>query len=163
MMNTTNVHNQLSKHILADGYPFVVDFDQSKGSYLVDDQGNRYLDMFSMFASTAIGYNHPYLLEKALFLGKNAINKPAMSDVYTKDYAEFVETFARVAMPKELQYCFFISGGTLAVENALKAAFDWKTKLNFSKGIEIEAGAQFNLEDFIMIMLGELNKTILKL
>lgn len=140
MMNTTHVHNQLAKHILADGYPFVVDFEQSKGSYLVDDQGNRYLDMFSMFASTAIGYNHPYLLDKVTFLGKNAVNKPAMSDVYTKDYAELIETFARVAMPKELQYCFFISGGTLAVENALKAAFDWKTKLNFSKGIETEAG-----------------------
>ncbi len=142
-MNTTiqnTVHNRLAKHILADGYPIVIDLEQSKGSYLVDDKGDRYLDMFSMFASTAIGYNHPHLVEKIDFLGKNAVNKPAMSDVYTKDYADFMDTFARVALPKELQYCFFISGGALAVENALKAAFDWKTKLNFSKGIELEAG-----------------------
>ena len=142
-MNTTienNVHNRLAKHILADGYPIVIDLEQSEGSYLVDDQGNRYLDMFSMFASTAIGYNHPHVLENINFLGRNAVNKPAMSDVYTKDYADFMDTFARVALPKELQYCFFISGGALAVENALKAAFDWKTKLNFSKGIETEAG-----------------------
>jgi len=142
-MNTQineNIHTKLAKHILADGYPFVMDMEKSKGSYIVDDKGNRYLDMFSMFASTAIGYNHPYLVSKVDFLGKNAVNKPAMSDIYTKDYADLIETFARVAMPKELQYCFFISGGTLAVENALKAAFDWKTKLNFSKGIEVEAG-----------------------
>lgn len=135
-----NVHNRLAKHILADGYPLVMDLDKSKGSYIVDENGESYLDMFSMFASTAIGYNHPYLMNKIEFLGKNAVNKPAMSDVYTKDYAELIDTFARVAMPKELQYCFFISGGTLAVENALKAAFDWKTKLNISKGIEVEAG-----------------------
>ncbi|WP_414820087.1 aminotransferase class III-fold pyridoxal phosphate-dependent enzyme, partial [Staphylococcus epidermidis] len=73
------------------------------------------------------------------FLGRNAVNKPAMSDIYTKDYADLIDTFERVAMPKELQYLFFISGGTLAVENALKTAFDWKTRLNFSRGIEKEA------------------------
>lgn len=142
MNNTTinqTVHNRLAKHILADGYPFVIDLDKSHGSYLVDDKGDTYLDMFSMFASTAIGYNHPYLVDKIDFLGKNAVNKPAMSDIYTNDYAEFLDTFSRVAIPKELQYCFFISGGTLAVENALKAAFDWKTKLNFTKGIDTEA------------------------
>lgn len=142
MNNTTinqTVHNRLAKHILADGYPFVIDLDKSHGSYLVDDKGDTYLDMFSMFASTAIGYNHPYLVDKIEFLGKNAVNKPAMSDIYTNDYAEFLDTFSRVAIPKELQYCFFISGGTLAVENALKAAFDWKTKLNFTKGIDTEA------------------------
>ena len=143
-MNTTTtqmtVHERLGQHILADGYPIVMDIEKSHGSYLVDDKGDEYLDMFSMFASTAIGYNHPHIVEKLEFLGKNAINKPAMSDIYTEDYAEFVETFSRVAMPKELQYCFFISGGSLAVENALKAAFDWKTKVNLSKGIEVEAG-----------------------
>lgn len=134
------VHGRLAKHILADGYPMVMDIEKSHGSYIVDQNGDKFLDMFSMFASTAIGYNHPHLVAHQEFLGKNAINKPAMSDIYTKDYADLIDTFARVAMPKELQYCFFISGGSLAVENALKAAFDWKTKINFSKGIEKEAG-----------------------
>src|SRR5690606_17445020 len=65
--------------------------------------------------------------------------KPAMSDIYPKEFADFVDTFDRVAIPKELPYTFFISGGTLAVENALKAAFDWKTRLNFAQGIQKEA------------------------
>lgn len=133
------VHERLAKHILADGYPIVMDMDKSYGSYVVDENGVEYLDLFSMFASTAIGYNHPHLMSKIDFLGRNAVNKPAMSDIYTKDYADLIDTFERVAMPKELQYLFFISGGTLAVENALKTAFDWKTRLNFSKGIEKEA------------------------
>ena len=135
----STVHERLAKHILADGYPIVMDMDKSYGSYVVDENGVEYLDLFSMFASTAIGYNHPHLMSKIDFLGRNAVNKPAMSDIYTKDYADLIDTFERVAMPKELQYLFFISGGTLAVENALKTAFDWKTKLNFSKGIEKEA------------------------
>ena len=51
-----------------------------------------------------------------------------------------MEVFERVAIPKELQYAFFISGGTLAVENAMKACFDWKTRKNFENGIDKEAG-----------------------
>jgi len=88
-----------------------------------------------MFASSPIGYNHPYILENSKQLEVAAINKLALSDVYTESYAAFLETFERVAIPKELSYAFFIDGGTLAVENALKVAFDWKTRLNLSKGI----------------------------
>lgn len=142
-MNTIDfsktVHDRLGQHILADGYNLVMDIENSHGSYLVDKNGKQYLDFFSMFASSPIGYNHPHLVKHQDFLGKMAVNKLAVSDIYTEEFADFVDTFARVAMPKELQYSFFISGGTLAVENALKAAFDWKTRLNFSKNIEVEA------------------------
>lgn len=136
---TKTVHNRLGKHILADGYGLVMDIEKSHGSFLVDKNGKEYLDFFSMFASSPIGYNHPHLVKHQDFLGKMAVNKLAVSDIYTEEFADFVDTFARVAIPEQLQYSFFISGGTLAVENALKAAFDWKTRLNFSKGIETEA------------------------
>lgn len=135
-----NVHERLGKHILADGYPLVMDIVKSHGSYIVDENGEEYLDMFSMFASASIGYNHPHLVKNLEFLGRMAVNKPTVSDVYTEEYADFVDTFERVAIPEELQYAFFVEGGALAVENALKAAFDWKTRLNKSKGIDKEAG-----------------------
>lgn len=135
-----NVHERLGKHILADGYPLVMDIEKSHGSYIVDQNGEEYLDMFSMFASASIGYNHPHLVKNLEFLGRMAINKPTVSDIYTEQYADFVDTFSRVAIPQELQYAFFVEGGALAVENALKTAFDWKTRLNHSKGIEKEAG-----------------------
>jgi L-lysine 6-transaminase len=67
-----------------------------------------------------------------------AVYKPTMSDVYLQEFADFVETFGRVAIPKELPYCFFVEGGALAVENALKTAFDWKTRKNWQKGSETE-------------------------
>lgn len=136
---TNRAKASLSKHILADGFDFVMDLEKSHGSWIYDKITNtEYLDMFSMFASASIGYNHPYLVEKSNWLGKMAINKPTLADVYSDEYVEFVETFGRVAIPEHLQYAFFVSGGTLAVENAMKACFDWKTRKNFAKGLTTE-------------------------
>lgn len=143
MITTTEnkVKETLGKHILADGFDFVMDYEASQGSYIVDKlTGKKYLDMFSMFASASVGYNHPYIVEKANWLGKMAIYKPTLSDVYLQEYADFMEVFSRVAIPKELPYCFFIEGVALAVENALKTAFDWKTRKNWQKDIDKEAG-----------------------
>ncbi len=56
--------------------------------------------------------------------------------------AEFVETFIRVAKPDFMKHLFFVSGGTLAVENGLKVAFDWKVQKNFKKGYKEEKGQQ---------------------
>ena len=135
------VKETLGKHILADGFDFVMDYEKSQGSWIVDRfSGKKYLDMFSMFASASVGYNHPYILEKADWLGKMAVYKPTLSDVYLQEYADFMEVFDRIAIPKELPYCFFIEGGALAVENALKTAFDWKTRKNWLKNVDKEAG-----------------------
>ena len=139
-ITSQKIHDRLGKHILADGFDMVMDLEKSHDSYIVDEKGDAYLDMFSMFASAAIGYNHPYIKENQDWLGKCAIIKPSMSDVYNNEFADFLDTFSRVAIPAELQYAFFVSGGGLAVENALKAAFDWRTRLNFSRNIEKEAG-----------------------
>ncbi len=139
LVHENKVKETLGKHILADGFDFVMDYEKSHGSYIVDRlTGKEYLDMFSMFASASVGYNHPYILEKANWLGKMAIYKPTLSDVYLQEYADFMEVFSRVAIPKELPYCFFVEGGALAVENALKTAFDWKTRKNWQKNIDKE-------------------------
>ncbi len=135
------VKETVGKHVLADGFDFVMDIENSHGSWIHDSiTGKNYLDMFSMFGSASIGYNHPYLTERSEWLGKMAINKPTLADVYSKEYADFLETFERVVMPDELQYAFFIEGGAMGVENAMKACFDWKTRKNFEKGLDTEAG-----------------------
>ena len=138
---TNKVKETLGRHLLADGFDFVMDFEKSHGSYIHDrNTGKDFLDMFSMFASASIGYNHPYLMEKSAWLGKMAVNKPTLADVYSQEFADFMEVFERVAIPEELQYCFFIEGGSMGVENAMKASFDWKTRKNFEKGLDLEAG-----------------------
>ncbi len=141
------VKKVLSRHILADGYDFVMDYEKSYGSHIVDKfSGIDYLDMFSMFASGSVGYNHPYIVENKDWLAKLATFKPTLSDVYFKEYADFMEVMERVAIPEELSYCFFIEGGALAVENALKAAFDWKTRKNWEKGSKVEASQVIHFE-----------------
>ncbi|MCP4131667.1 MAG: L-lysine 6-transaminase [bacterium] len=137
------VHKTLSKYILADGFDLVLDLKKSKGTWLYDSLREAFfLDFFTFFASSPIGYNHPKLMEPEFIqkMGELAVNKPANSDLYTIEMAEFVETFARVAKPSYMKYMFFISGGALAVENGLKAAMDWKVRKNFDKGLEEEKG-----------------------
>lgn len=138
-----DVHKILQKHILTDGYDIVLDLEKSEGTYLYDAKsGDRYLDFFTFFASNPLGMNHPRLDNDDFRnkIGKVAINKPSNSDVYTEEMAEFVDNFDRVGIPDYLPYSFFISGGALAVENALKVAFDWKVQKNFQKGYRQEKG-----------------------
>ena len=134
-MKYSDVHNIIGNHMLADGMSPVIDLDKSHGSWLVDGTtGDEYLDLFSMFASLSVGYNHPYVLKNKDRLMASAINKPTNSDIYSIAMAEFVETMGRVAQPDYLPYSFYVSGGTLAVENALKTAFDWKVRKNIASG-----------------------------
>ena len=134
-MQSSDIRKVIGNSILADGMSPIIDLEKSHGSWLVDKvTGKEYLDLFSMFASLSVGYNHPYVLEQSERLKIAAINKPTNSDVYSLELAEFMETFKRVAQPSYLPHAFFIEGGTLAVENALKVAFDWKRRKNLAKG-----------------------------
>jgi len=139
------VHEVLNQYILADGYPMVVDMAKSRGSYMYDSRSRKYyLDFFSFFASMPIGYNHLRMIKgdivPELFFA--ALHKPSNSDFYTVAYAEFVRTMGEIAMPKSMKKMFFIDGGALAVENALKTAFDWKVRKNMAKGSKKEQGTK---------------------
>jgi L-lysine 6-transaminase len=140
------VHNVLSRHMLADGYDIVMDLKKSKGSWVFDSRrGRNVLDFFTNFASVPVGYNHPKMdtPEFRERIADAAVNKPANSDIYTTFMAEFVETFARLAVPPSLnKHMFFIEGGSMGIENAIKAAFDWKIRKNFAKGLSSEKGTQ---------------------
>ncbi|HYK02155.1 MAG TPA: L-lysine 6-transaminase [Thermoanaerobaculia bacterium] len=140
------VHNVLSRHMLADGYDIVMDLKKSKGSWVFDARrGRNVLDFFTNFASIPVGYNHPKMdtPEFRERLADVAMNKPANSDIYTTYMAEFVDTFARLAVPPSLhKHMFFIEGGAMGIENAVKAAFDWKIRKNFAKGYTEEKGTQ---------------------
>jgi len=137
MIDARNVHATIGKHMLADGMDQVIDLKKSHGSWLVDARdGKEYLDLFSMFASMPVGYNHPTLLENRERIADAALNKPTNSDIYSTQMAEFVDTVGRIAQPDYLPYSFFVEGGALGVENALKTAFDWKVRKNLATGKE---------------------------
>ena len=135
MVNPKNVHSIIGKHMLADGMEQVIDLNKSHGSWLVDARdGKEYLDLFSMFASMPVGYNHPYLLENQERLIAPTLNKITNSDIYSTEMAQFVDTVGSIAQPNYLPYSFFVEGGALGVENALKTAFDWKVRKNMAAG-----------------------------
>ncbi|GGM30967.1 putative aminotransferase class-III [Promicromonospora citrea] len=136
----------LREHLLVDGFDLVLDLTRSHGSTLVDARdGREWLDLFTFFASSPLGMNHPAVADDAAFreeLAAAAVNKPSNSDVYTVEMARFVETFSRVLGDPALPHLFFIDGGALAVENALKVAFDWKSRHNEANGRSPELGTQ---------------------
>jgi L-lysine 6-transaminase len=144
-LRPADVHTTIARHMLADGFELVLDLESSRGSTLVDARdGREYLDLFTFFASSALGMNHPALTSddaRAEF-AVVAANKPSNSDVYTVPMARFVETFARVLGDPRLPHLFFIDGGALAVENALKVAFDWKSRWNEAHGLDPALGTQ---------------------
>ena len=132
-----DVFETLQRHILVDGFHLVMDLEKSHGSWIVDARdGKKYLDFYTFFATAPLGHNHPELNSPGFRarLGSIAVNKPANSDIYTTAYAEWVEAFATHARPEYLPHLFWVDGGALAVENALKAAFDWKVRKNLAKG-----------------------------
>jgi L-lysine 6-transaminase len=141
-----NVHDVLSRHLLVDGFPLVLDTAKSHGCWLVDARdGSEFLDFYSFFASSPLGMNPGGLADDPEFrehLAAIAVNKPANSDIATTELAEFTEVFSRVLGIDELPHLFFVEGGALAVENALKVAFDWKSRRNEAAGRSRDLGSK---------------------
>ena len=133
----SKVLETIEQHVLLDGFKVIVDLDKSRGSYLYNAVTNkRLVDLYGFFGSMPIGFNHPHFDDPAVQrdLLRAAKVKIANSDVYSEDYAEFVETFERVVGLRPLERYLFIEGGAMAVENCLKAAMDWKVRKNMAAG-----------------------------
>ncbi|GAB6281546.1 MAG: L-lysine 6-transaminase [Ignavibacterium sp.] len=144
-IQVNDVHKILSKYMLADGFDLVLDLQNSFGSHLIDEKtGEVYVDFFSFFASNPLGLNHPKINNQEFKnkLALAAVNKPSNSDIYTTFMAEFVNTFATLIKPENFKHLFFVDGGSVAVENGLKVAFDWKVQKNFQKGYKEEKGTK---------------------
>ncbi len=136
-IRATEVFAILRRHMLVDGFPIVLDLERSTPFHIRDAaSGREYLDFFTFFASSPFGMNHPKMIEPDFLekLGRVAVNKPSNSDIYTVEMAELVAAMDRIAIPDYLPHLFFVSGGSLAVENALKTAFDWKVRRNLEAG-----------------------------
>ncbi len=138
-LRADQVHDTLRKHMQVDGFDLVLDTKKSAGSRIIDSKtGKSYLDLYSFFGSAPIGMNHPRLQSQEFKDGlvEAATNNPANADVYTIAMAEFVATFEKTGIPDYLPHLFMVSGGALAVENALKTAFDWKVRKQFPNGFK---------------------------
>jgi hypothetical protein len=60
----------------------VVDYEKSKGNYLVDADGNKLLDVFAQISSIALGYNVPEMIELGKTVGPSSrIRSPQPNDI----------------------------------------------------------------------------------
>ena len=129
----------LKENILVDGFHVVIDLEKSHDAVIVDAlNGKEYLDCYGYFATLPVGHNHPKLRDEGFreSLMTAALSNPANSDMYSREFGAFVKSFRDLAVPAEFRYLFFVAGGGLAVENAMKAAFDWKAQKNRARGVE---------------------------
>src|SRR5688572_29999156 len=113
-VKVSDVFETLRKSMLVDGYPLVVDLQNSHDSWIVDARdGTEYLDFFSYFATNPLGHNHPGINNPDFrkLMGEIAIHNPSNSDFYNTVMADFVDAFRRLAQPPELPHVFWIAGG----------------------------------------------------
>lgn len=140
----------LKNSILVDGFHLVIDLEKSHGSTIVGAlEGKEYLDCYGYFATLPVGHNHPKMEDEGFrkSLMTAALSNPANSDIYSRQFAAFVQIFRDLAVPQPFEHLFFVAGGSLAVENAMKAAFDWKAQKNRANGVEGGADKILHFKD----------------
>lgn len=102
-------------------FPYLIDVDYAKGSYIYDKNGKAYLDMIAGVAVNNIGHNHP----KVIAALKTQIDRHLHVMVYGEfiqdAQVEFAEKLTAV-LPENLNCVYTVNSGTEANEAALKLA-----------------------------------------
>lgn len=102
---------------LHETYPLVVG---GEGCWLIDRNGRRYLDASGGAAVSCLGHGHPDVLA-AIHRQLDAIAY-AHTSFFTSEPAEALADFLIARAPAGLDRVYFVSGGSEAVEAALKLA-----------------------------------------
>ncbi|KAG8432899.1 hypothetical protein GDO86_017238 [Hymenochirus boettgeri] len=118
---------QLSTIQNTDAVHFFCNYEESRGNYLIDVDGNRMLDLYSQISSIPIGYNHP-ALKKVLQQPQNLstfVNRPALGILPPENFAEKLQESLLSVGPKGLKQVITMSCGSCSNENAYKLIFMW--------------------------------------
>ncbi|AQV98736.1 aspartate aminotransferase family protein [Cupriavidus necator] len=91
-----------------------------QGIELIDSEGRRYLDASGGAAVSCLGHGHPRVIE-AIKAQLDTIAYAHTSFFTTEVSETLAETLAQAA-PGDLDHVYFVSGGSEAVESALKLA-----------------------------------------
>lgn len=101
--------------------------ERGEGPYLIDTEGNRYLDGYASLWVNVHGHNHP-AMNQAITEQLTRIAHSTLLGAGNVPSIELAEQLARIA-PGELTKTFYSDTGSAAVEIALKMAYQyWKNK-----------------------------------
>lgn len=117
--------NEMSQIQLTKGLSYFVDFDKSKGNYIVDADGNILLDVFQQIASIPLGYNHP-ALRRVVQDPKNVssfINRAALGLFPPVSFLQDIKDALLSVAPPGLSEVTTMACGACSVENAFKLCF----------------------------------------
>ncbi|OMH38056.1 aspartate aminotransferase family protein [Motiliproteus sp. MSK22-1] len=93
---------------------------RGEGAYIFDNTGKAYLDACGGAAVSCLGHSHPRI--------RSAIHQQldqlayAHSGFFTTDASEELADYLAARAPGDLNHIYFVSGGSEAVESALKLA-----------------------------------------
>jgi ornithine--oxo-acid transaminase len=117
-LNQRHLNPQLGRILQTLG--FDREWVEGRGPYLIDRQGNEYLDFLSGYGVFSLGRGHPYVKEQlARVLAADTANLPQLG-VSTLPGVLAEELISRA--PSSLDGVVLTSSGTEAVETALKLA-----------------------------------------
>ncbi|ELK30384.1 4-aminobutyrate aminotransferase, mitochondrial [Myotis davidii] len=111
----------------AEAVHFFCNYEESRGNYLVDVDGNRMLDLYSQISSVPIGYNHPALM-KLVQQPQNAstfVNRPALGILPPENFVEKLQESLLSVAPKGMSQLITMACGSCSNENAFKTIFMW--------------------------------------
>ena len=102
-----------------------IDYEKSIGNYMVDADGNVFLDIITQISSIPLGYNHPALIAAMKDQSNVAefVNRPCLGFLPPKQFMDRVNNALIAVAPKGLTEVQTMACGSCSIENALKAAF----------------------------------------
>ncbi|KAF7937459.1 uncharacterized protein EAE98_001773 [Botrytis deweyae] len=130
----------------------LANYQKSLGNYISDPDGNVLLDVYAQIASIPVGYSNPHLLEAAQSeqMASAIINRPALGNFPSHDWADIIKTGILKVAPKGLDQVFTAMAGSDANETAYKAAFMYRRQQERG-GAHVE----FSEEDIASSMLNQ--------